>query len=134
MEIREIAGELFLLTKINRRDELATPSAAKTAAQAAISEAEAELRDLGRQSDELRVQIEEAVLFDEPTQDLRQQLAAVSAAIETSRAVVGTQRRRIADINAAVDAFHATRLKHEHAAHIAAITAPFEKVLQEIHQ
>jgi septal ring factor EnvC (AmiA/AmiB activator) len=132
MEVREIAGDVFISVGDGRREELATPSNAKAAARQAIATFEIELRDLSRQADELRYQIGQAAVLDEPTGELRAKLAAVTSAIESACSTISTQRRRIADIDAALDRHRAERLQREHADHLAALIAPFERLLQEI--
>lgn len=131
IEVREIDEQVFIVARTAKREELLAPGDAVSAANAAIADAELALRDLAAQGDALRAEIEEAVLFDEPTEELRARLAEVTRAAEAARGTVGAQRNRIAAIRNAVDQRVAERLRQEHAAHLAALVAPFEQILQE---
>lgn len=131
IEPRLIAGELFIASRTGKRETLQTPAEAIDAARAEIAEHEAGLRKLAESADILTVELEHAAYFGEPTGELRRGLIQINGQAEQVQSAIDGQRNQIEAINAAVNQHQATRLAREHAGHIAALVAPFDKILME---
>lgn len=131
IEIRILDGEVFIVSRTNRRENLLPPSEAIAEARTAITDAEVRLRQITSEQNDLHVQISEAVFFGEETSELRAKLDGVVRASESVRATIGRHRSNIEAIHTAVDRHHADALQRDHAAHLAALVAPFDKILKE---
>lgn len=131
IETRVLGDEVFIVSREGRREQLLTPADAVAMHRSSIDTHQHELRNLADSAENIRAEIERACFFSEPTNELRQQLSDVQRQAQQVQGVIAGHRNQIEDILAAVNRHQSDRLAREHAGHLAALVAPFDRVLQE---
>ncbi len=129
---REVGGELFLADEPGKHERLLTPDEFRASRSEAIEAHDARLADLRRDEQKLLSRLEAALVrLDEPADVVRAELAACREAITLCEQGIHQSVADVAALNRLMDSRAAQQLEEADRARIAALTQPFDRVLQE---
>lgn len=132
LHAREVGGELFLADDPGKHERLLTPSEFRASRSEAIEAHDAKLTDLRRDEQKLLSRLEAALVrLDEPAGVVRAELAACREAIVACEQGIHQAVADVAALNRLLDSRAAQQLEEADRARLAALTAPFDQVLQE---
>ena len=132
MELRIIDGQHFIVQHNGKLESIQTLAEAKQAEQIEIEESRASIGQLDTAVSVARQRLESELIDGVDTAATRAELAALGEEIHAFQSDIDEAVRRIKQVDALIEQHTAAGIQQADAAHLAALTAHFDKSLEKL--
>jgi len=132
MELRIIDGQYFIASRSGKKESVLTPAEAKQVEQIAIEESKAWIAQLDIAIGSARRRLELELIDGVNACATRDELSALGGEVHGFQRDIDDAANRIKQVDRLIDQHTASSIQQADAAHLAAITAPFDTILKEL--
>lgn len=132
MELRIIDGQHFISSQTGKKESIQTPAEAKHAEQREIEESKARIVQLDIAISSARRRLELELIDGVNTSATRAELSALGEEVHGFQRDIYDAANRIKQVDRLINNHVAASIQRADAAHIAALTAPFDNALKEL--